>query len=77
MMIAQPGTTSGKSQRARTVLYVAVRDCGGGSSKVRRRLNGYLASWVPSPPGRFVFQNCTVSPVPETAGEKKTRYLLG
>ena len=24
----------------------------------RHRLNGYLAQWVPSPPGKHAFQNC-------------------
>ena len=40
----------------------------------RHRLNEYLASWVPSPPGERTSQNCTIQAVPKTAGKKKTRY---
>ena len=44
---------------------------------IRHRLNAYLASWVPSPPGEHPCQNCTISAFPKTAGKKNTRYPLG
>ena len=43
----------------------------------RRRLNGYLAEWVPSPPGKHTFKNITIKTHPKTAGKKTTRYPLG
>ena len=30
----------------------------GTRAHIRHRLDGYLASWVPSPPGKHTFQNC-------------------
>ena len=36
----------------------------------------YLASWVPSPPGKHTFQNCMIGDHPRTAGKRKTRYPL-
>ena len=39
--------------------------------------DGYLASWVPSAPGRHTFENFTIQTHPKTACEKKTRYALG
>ena len=38
---------------------------------------GYLAEWVPSPPGKHTFKNFTVYAHPKTAGKNKTRYPLG
>ena len=44
---------------------------------VRHRLDGYLASWVPSPPGKHTFKNFAVQTHPEAACKRKTRYPLG
>ena len=43
----------------------------------RHRPNGYLASWVPSAPGKHTFKNFTTQTHPKTAGRKKTGYPLG
>ena len=43
----------------------------------RHRLNGYLASRVPSPPGKHTFQNCVLWICSKTAGKKKTGDPLG
>ena len=43
----------------------------------RHRLNGYLAYWVPSPPGKHTFRNFTIQAHPKTVCERKTRYPLG
>ena len=49
----------------------------GGGDPIRHRLNGYLASWVPSPPGKHTFQNCMIQDNPRTARKKNTRHSLG
>ena len=32
--------------------------------------------YIPSPPGKLIFQNCTIQARPKPAGEKKARYPL-
>ena len=41
------------------------------ADSLRHRLNGYLAKWVPSPPGKHAFKNFTIQTRPKTACKKR------
>ena len=43
----------------------------------RHRLSGYLAEWVPSPPGKHTSQSCMISTSPRTAGKRKVQVPAG
>ena len=74
--VAQFNVTHRITQRSvATARNPAWRDRG--APYTRHRLNGYLAQWVPSPPGKHTFKNFTIQTNPETACRKKTRYRLG
>ena len=51
-----------------------LRGPGDGSPRLsppfRHRLNGHLAYWVPSSPGKHTFQNFTIQTHPKNAGKK-------
>ena len=52
-------------------------DAMGCDGMCRQWLNGYLAGWVPSPPGKHNFKNFTVKTNPKTDCKNDTRYPLG